>query len=111
MADSSSSLVDSSIINNDQSIQICDIETSSTDKKWNKTISANSKIITKRKMTYKEHREVIYKLNQIKQVIHEENLIHEKINRINLEKQHVRSLLLLLHVVDSIDGMKYSQHG
>ncbi|CAF2340770.1 unnamed protein product [Rotaria sp. Silwood2] len=109
MANSSASSVDLSIVNNDQSIQVCDVENSSTNEKSNTTISANSKMISKRKKTYKIRRQLTYKLNQMKQVIYEENLIREKIHRLNLEKQHIQSLLLQLHIIESIDRKKHSR--
>ncbi|CAF0778810.1 unnamed protein product [Rotaria sordida] len=108
MADSCSSSIDSSIINNDQSIQNCDIENSSTKEKSNTKIPTNGKMMFKKKITSKQYRQLTYKLKEIKQIIYEENLIHEKINRLNLKKQYLQNILLLLHVMDSVDGMKHS---
>ena len=86
MADSCSSSIDSSGINKDQPVRASNTENSSSDDKPNGQRN-------KRKLSLEEYRELTDKLLEIKQIKCEERLVKEQINRVNIEKQYILSLL------------------
>ena len=104
MADSCSS---SPMDDNDTSVH--DTKKPSIDEKIDVTIVANGKI-RKRKMTVEQYCDFSDKLLEIEQITCEERLVHEQINRINLEKQHLQNLLTILHRIDSNDKRTNSQY-
>jgi len=92
MAESSPSTIDSSMIDDNKSVQVCNTENSVIDV----TISVNGKR-NKRQMTSEQYRLLTDKLFEIEQIKCEEYLIYEQINRLNAEKQHLQNLLNILH--------------
>ncbi|CAF3329067.1 unnamed protein product [Rotaria socialis] len=106
MADSSSSSIDSPKINSEQSVPMCDIEKLSPNEKTDSKPVTNRKMTFKRKVIPEQHRTLTSKLLNMKQIIHEEYLVREQINRIRLEKQYIQTLLNTLHALHSYDNMQ-----
>jgi len=92
MAESSPSTIDSSMIDDNKSVQVCNTENSVIDV----TISVNGKR-NKRQMTSEQYRQLTDKLFEIEQIKREEYLVYEQINRLNAGKQHLQNLLNILH--------------
>ena len=107
MADSFSSSNDSLTINNDKSIHECNSKNCSTNEKLTVTIFANGKK-AKCKMTPEHYQQLTDKLLEMEQIKCEERFVHEQINRIISEKQHLKNLLNMLHTIDSNDRIKNS---
>jgi predicted alpha/beta superfamily hydrolase len=104
MSDSCSS----PIINNDQSVPLCNTENSSTDENINVLIFANG-TRSKRKMTSEQYHQLNDKLLEIEQIKCEERLVHEQLDHLNQEKQYVQNLLDILHMMDSEGRMNNSR--
>ena len=60
----------------------------------------------KRKLTPEQYDQLHEKFLEMEQIKYEEQLVHERIHSINLEKQHLQSLLNLLHTMDNPERIK-----
>lgn len=98
------SSIDSTTVNNNKSIHVGEPETSLIDEKVN---TQDKKI--KRTITSEQYRQLTDKLFEIEQIKCEEYFVHEQINRLNSEKQHLHDLLNLLYAMDSHDRLKKSR--
>ncbi|CAF0870269.1 unnamed protein product [Adineta steineri] len=99
MADTSTSSTDSTIFTNDEPIQMCQSETPPTGEK--KFVSLSTNINRhKRKLTPEEYRQRADKLLEIEQIKCEEYLVQQEINRVNIQRQHIKNLINQLHMLD-----------
>lgn len=97
MANTSSS---TNIATNDQMNSPCQTNQSSANE--NQTESRKNK----RKLTPEQCEELNEKLLEMEQIKYEEQLVYERLHSINLEKQHLQSLLNLLHTMDNPERVK-----